>query len=133
MSEPTHSAHAHGHHAHADRAHGADHGTSDAVSPEFAAEDPVCGMTVDTRSALAHEHAGRRYYFCGARCRDRFAAAPAKFLDDAAPAPAKPEPKAATGGAEQVWTCPMHPEIRRPGPGACPICGMALEPLAPSA
>src|SRR5512139_3168649 len=46
-----------------------------------------------------------------------------------AAAPTKP----ATTGAGQVWTCPMHPEIRRPGPGACPICGMALEPLAPSA
>ena len=105
MSEHTNTAHAHGHPAHADHGHGADH-AGDEIPVGSAAEDPVCGMTVDTRSALAHDHAGQRYYFCSAHCRDR---------------------------SEHVWTCPMHSEIRRPGPDACPICGMALEPLAPSA
>ncbi|HVY66854.1 MAG TPA: heavy metal translocating P-type ATPase, partial [Gammaproteobacteria bacterium] len=86
-------------------------------------------MTVDVRRALSHEHAGRPYYFCAPRCRERFAASPDAFLAGEAPAPVAPEAAAGAG----VWTCPMHPEIRRAGPGACPICGMALEPLAPSA
>ena len=79
-------------HDHASHRHGAHHHASDDEIPAgFAAEDPVCGMTVDTRTALAHEHAGQRYYFCSARCRDRFAAAPAQFLRGAAAA-AKAEP-----------------------------------------
>jgi Cu+-exporting ATPase len=84
--------------------------------------DPVCGMTVDPLTAAhRHSHQGRSHFFCSAGCRARFAADPEKYLDaegrKAAPAPA---------GA--IYTCPMHPEIRRPGPGSCPICGMALEP-----
>ena len=123
--------HAHAGHDHASHGHGGHSHAADELPAEFAAEDPVCGMTVDARTALAHEHAGQRYFFCSARCRDRFVAAPAPFLSGATALPAKAAP--AAGGSEQVWTCPMHPQIRRPGPGACPICGMALEPLAPSA
>jgi Cu+-exporting ATPase len=90
--------------------------------------DPVCGMTVDPQKARSHVHEGTAYYFCSQRCHDRFAAEPAKYLK---PQAADPEPPAAMPGA--VWTCPMHPEIRRDAPGACPICGMALEPLNPTA
>ncbi len=94
-----------------------------------AVKDPVCGMMVDPASAISHAHASATYYFCGKRCHDKFAADPAPYLQPVATA-AAPEPKAGTG---TVWTCPMHPEIRRDAPGACPICGMALEPLMPTA
>ncbi len=85
-------------------------------------KDPVCGMTVNPDTAKhRHVHNGQPYYFCGGRCREKFAADPGKHLDPAARAA---EPVVA--GA--IYTCPMHPEIRQVGPGACPICGMALEP-----
>jgi Cu+-exporting ATPase len=89
-------------------------------------KDPVCGMTVDPAAARggSHEHAGHTYYFCNPRCRERFAADPSRYL---APPPAEPAPAPAPAAAPGVYTCPMHPEIRKPGPGSCPICGMALE------
>ncbi|MCO5063602.1 MAG: heavy metal translocating P-type ATPase [Rhizobiaceae bacterium] len=90
------------------------------------ATDPVCGMTVD-RSSAAHflKHQGKKFYFCSARCKERFEAEPAKFVGERA-AP-DPMPKGT------LYTCPMHPEIIRDAPGDCPICGMALEPVSPSA
>ena len=89
--------------------------------------DPVCGMSVDPASARHRaDHAGRTYFFCGARCRERFVAEPERFAGDRPAAP----PAAAEGA---LWTCPMHPEIVREGPGGCPICGMALEPMTPAA
>jgi P-type Cu+ transporter len=88
-------------------------------------KDPVCGMSVDPATARHKaEHAGRMRYFCSAGCRDKFLADPQKYL---MPAP----PAEALEGAE--YTCPMHPEIRQIGPGSCPICGMALEPVMASA
>jgi Cu+-exporting ATPase len=83
--------------------------------------DPVCGMSVDPRTAK-HRFAyrGQDYLFCSGRCRERFAAEPEKFLQ-----PKRPE-SAAPAGA--IYTCPMHSEVKQVGPGACPICGMALEP-----
>ena len=83
--------------------------------------DPVCGMNVDPQTAK-HRFAtkGQDYFFCSGRCRERFAAEPDKFLQ-----PKRPEPAAPAGS---VYTCPMHPEVKQTGPGACPICGMALEP-----
>ncbi|OYY77064.1 MAG: copper-translocating P-type ATPase [Sphingomonas sp. 28-62-20] len=88
--------------------------------------DPVCGMTVDPAKTAHHAtHDGTEYHFCSAGCRTKFVAAPAQYLKEGPPA----APQAAEGA---IWTCPMHPEIRRPGPGNCPICGMALEPEAPS-
>ena len=90
------------------------------------ATDPVCGMSVDPATARYRaEHAGKTYFFCGERCRERFVAAPERFLS---PAPATSAP-AGSGR----WTCPMHPEVVRGGPGPCPICGMALEPMQPAA
>src|SRR5579871_2123043 len=88
--------------------------------------DPVCGMTVDPdKSPHRAEHAGTTFHFCSNRCREKFVAEPATYL-----APKQPEPRAPTG---TLYTCPMHPEIRRDAPGSCPICGMALEPLTVSA
>src|SRR5208282_4973823 len=86
--------------------------------------DPVCGMTVDpTTSPHHHTHHGQDYAFCSAGCCGKFAADPGKYLKEKA-APAAPRPEGA------IYTCPMHPEVRQVGPGACPICGMALEPEA---
>jgi P-type Cu+ transporter len=89
--------------------------------------DPVCGMQVDPATTPHHaEHAGQAYHFCSARCREKFVADPAPYV---APAVAAPAPAAPAG---TIYTCPMHPQIRQPGPGTCPICGMALEPEMPS-
>src|SRR5262249_52770559 len=85
------------------------------------ARDPVCGMIVDpARTPHREVRAGVAYHFCGARCLERFRAEPERFLAPTSRAPAAP--------VAAEWTCPMHPEIVRPGPGTCPICGMALEP-----
>ncbi len=82
--------------------------------------DPVCGMTVDPHTAKHQaSHHGHPYYFCSAGCKTKFVADPAKYLGER-------EPEPVVEGA--TYTCPMHPEIRQMGPGACPICGMALEP-----
>ena len=90
--------------------------------PAGQARDPVCGMSVTISGARFHcRHEQHDYYFCGPRCLEKFRAAPAQFLSAAPPATAT--------AASQVYTCPMHPEIRQSGPGACPLCGMALEPL----
>jgi Cu+-exporting ATPase len=90
-----------------------------------AATDPACGMSVDPTTAKHHtEHRGNSYFFCSAGCKTKFTANPQKYLDERAPAPA-------IEGA--IYICPMHPQIRENSPGACPICGMALEPEMPSA
>jgi P-type Cu+ transporter len=103
------------------------------------AKDPVCGMSVDPATAKHRaEHGGETFFFCSGGCRGKFVADPARFLAEptrapdaaayehvhhpAAPLPTKP----AVEGA--IYTCPMHPQIRQDHPGACPICGMALEP-----
>jgi len=95
---------------------------SQADKPEMA-KDPVCGMSVDPHKTQHRaERAGRPYYFCSAGCRTKFLADPERYLS---PAEAKAEPVR----PDAIYTCPMHPEIRQVGPGSCPICGMALEPL----
>ena len=87
--------------------------------------DPVCGMTVDPHTAKHRaEHAGHTYYFCAPRCREKFVADPVAYLESRAAAP-----PAAPGA---IYTCPMHPEVQQVGPGDCPKCGMALEPMMPS-
>src|SRR5258708_29333471 len=114
-----------------------------ATPPEH--RDPVCGMTVVPEKAAAKlEHAGKTYYFCSKGCAERFSREPEKFL--VAPGTAEMEhgsaspghsameqsgaaPSLAAGPEKEIrYTCPMHPEIIRFGPGTCPICGMALEP-----
>src|SRR6516165_12424699 len=97
------------------------------ATPPGIEHDPVCGMTVDPATAKQRaEHAGHSYFFCSARCRERFTTEPARYLTPSAVAP---QPAA----GEALWTCPMHPQIVREAPGSCPICGMALEPLVPAA
>jgi Cu+-exporting ATPase len=87
-------------------------------------KDPVCGMDVDPASAAAHhEHAGSTYHFCSNGCFEKFKANPARYLK---PRTAEAPPPAP---ADSEYTCPMHPEIRQIGPGTCPKCGMALEPV----
>ncbi|MCA0920657.1 heavy metal translocating P-type ATPase [Pseudooceanicola nanhaiensis] len=90
------------------------------------AVDPVCGMEVD-RASAEHmiKHEGARLYFCSAKCQSTFEAAPEDYLGDRPAAEQMPE------GTK--YTCPMHPEIIRDQPGDCPKCGMALEPMTPSA
>ena len=125
MDKVTNDAHSHAHnHDHA-------HAHTDAHEPSTAATgastiDPVCGMTVDPHKT-PHRHAyhDHTYYFCGNGCRTKFAADPEKYLDKKTPAPEAPP--------GTIYTCPMHPQIRQVGPGSCPICGMALEPLEPTA
>ena len=88
-----------------------------AASAAPTVKDVVCGMSVDPQAArYTATHAGRPYYFCSARCRDSFIAAPAKYL---APEPPRAQPAAASA----IYTCPMHPEVRQAGAGSCPICG----------
>ena len=94
--------------------------------------DPVCGMFV--AGPLFVLHADTRYHFCSERCRQKFVADPARYLAPNAPkegmTPTPVSPVAAVPGTR--YTCPMHPEIVQDGPGICPKCGMALEPLMPS-
>jgi P-type Cu+ transporter len=95
-------------------------------------QDPVCGMRVKESAPHTCEYGGRRYFFCGARCLEKFRAEPEKYLKPAhvhsmLDIPARTT-QARAAGEERVYTCPMHPEVRRPGPGTCPACGMALEP-----
>jgi Cu+-exporting ATPase len=117
-------------------------------------KDPVCGMMVDPqRAAKRVEYSGKNYYFCSVRCGERFAADPEKFLSAKEPAvmqeaafiasavPSMADLHAAprarelgqaknSSAAEKIrYTCPMDPEIVQFGPGVCPKCGMALEPM----
>jgi P-type Cu+ transporter len=123
MSHSAHSGHGaccagHGGHKHEHGDHAPAAGT---------VKDPVCGMAVDPHIAKHRaSFEGRPYYFCSAGCKTKFETDPQKYLskDKAPPAPVDE-------GA--VYTCPMHPEVRQVGPGSCPICGMALEPLLVSA
>lgn len=92
--------------------------------------DPVCGMSVEPAQAAARvEYKGRTYYFCSPHCAQRFEPRPDYFLEGAHRQEAMP---AADKGAVQ-YTCPMDPEVVQDGPGACPKCGMALEPMTPTA
>jgi P-type Cu+ transporter len=86
--------------------------------------DPVCGMKVDpAKSPHRHDHRHKTFHFCSAGCRGKFAADPAKYLEETAAVPQRHD-----ASADAIYTCPMHPEVRQAGPGSCPICGMALEP-----
>jgi Cu+-exporting ATPase len=127
MTASSDSAHSHGHaaHDHGDHAHHpVQPGTG--LDGGFQAIDPVCGMTVDTRTAKHRdEREGQSYYFCSAGCKTKFQADPVKYLK---PAPVQQE----QAPPSTIYTCPMHPQIRQNGPGSCPICGMALEPEMPS-
>src|SRR6266576_2491767 len=97
--------------------------------------DPVCGMTVNPDDAAgSYDYNGRTHYFCSTHCLQKFREDPERFLNDStAPISSSPvtiqhESKAVAAPVDRTYTCPMHPEIVRDGPGNCPICGMALEP-----
>ena len=102
--------------------------------------DLVCGMEVDpARAAAKIEHHGNTYYFCCDGCLNLFRADPAKYLAAPARSPHLPRGSAPTASMSGPstrppvqYTCPMHPQIVRDRPGACPICGMALEPHTPT-
>jgi Cu+-exporting ATPase len=115
---------AHAAYAHASTAHSC-HGMQ--AGDAQTATDPVCGMQVDPTTAKhSAEHAGRRFHFCSAHCREKFVAEPVRYLGDES-LTSEPAP------AGTIYTCPMHPEVRQVGPGHCPKCGMALEPELPGA
>lgn len=99
-----------------------------------AQHDPVCGMTVKPDSPHRFDFDGKTYLFCSAGCQKKFSANPHQYLSQSASGSqilVKPNPPKSAHSTE--YTCPMHPEIVRPGPGSCPICGMALEPRTVSA
>lgn len=115
----------HGNHG-KDGNHG-NHGDDDAalVTDDGKVRDPVCGMQVDPATTAHHaEVLGQSWHFCSAGCRSKFIADPQRYLQPSS------EPEAVAPGTE--YTCPMHPQIVQIGPGICPICGMALEPMQPS-
>ncbi|PND69252.1 heavy metal-binding domain-containing protein, partial [Escherichia coli] len=82
-------------------------------------------VSADAHKAVSYE--GVAHYFCSTRCMDRFRANPLQYLSAGTSQPAPPPTSEGT-----TYTCPMHPEIRQPVPGNCPICGMALEPVIPA-
>lgn len=92
--------------------------------------DPVCKMEIEDNEAAANAtYKGETYFFCSDSCKDKFIENPASFIDKE-PLPEE-EKKTSKGG--DIFTCPMHPEVRQDGPGSCPKCGMALEPVTPLA
>lgn len=117
--------HNHGHnrtvHDHSNR------GGSAGAQPSQGVKDPVCGMDVDPHTSQHRSnYAGSPYYFCSSSCKIKFDKEPSKYTSPKAV-------DAQEGDTTAIYTCPMHPEIRQTGPGSCPICGMALEPLMPTA
>ncbi len=106
---------------------GKDHAGRGAGAIDTRVTDPVCGMKVDPAASKHRtDYGGKTFHFCSAGCRAKFIAAPESYLrpQAAASEPAKPG---------TIYTCPMHPQIRQVGPGSCPICGMALEPVEATA
>jgi P-type Cu+ transporter len=121
----------HDHTGHAGHPSAAAHACCAKTSPTATGlvTDPVCGMQVDPATTPHHaELDGAAYHFCSARCSEKFVADPARYRSPSPAAAVEPAPAA----SDAIYTCPMHPEIRQPGPGICPICGMALEPEMPS-
>ena len=106
--------------------------------------DPVCGMTVSGDTPLHADYAQKTYFFCSEHCLHKFSERPEAYLGEEpgakVPHHGSAEPTstdscsecANADAATNVYTCPMHPEVRQSGPGSCPKCGMALEPESPS-
>ena len=96
-----------------------------ATASKASSKDPVCGMTVQP-DVTPHraEHAGQSFFFCSAGCLEKFTKNPSRYLGSE-----EPLAELHAEDSEAIYTCPMHPEIRQRGPGSCPICGMALEPV----
>ena len=138
------------------------HAIANESSTDRQSIDPVCDMRVDAKTPYRYTFEGREVHFCSERCRERFIAAPTQYVKKADTQPSQATPPArhdhshhatgsevsrirervgappakarsdAGGGPVTMYTCPMHPQIRRPTPGNCPICGMALEPEMPT-
>ncbi|HTQ80191.1 MAG TPA: heavy metal translocating P-type ATPase, partial [Thermoanaerobaculia bacterium] len=109
-------------------------GETEEAAATAQAVDPVCGMKVEpAKTSHPAEHAGETYHFCSASCRQKFVQDPERYLEPAAAPAALGEAAPAAAPAGARYTCPMHPEVLRDGPGSCPICGMALEPLVVTA
>ncbi len=116
------------HHGHDPEAH--EH-TAEVVPK---AVDPVCGMTVNpAKTEHRLEIDGETFYFCCAHCLAKLRQDPERYRGDQPPAVATPAADSGAPGQHDTYTCPMHPEVLQEGPGPCPDCGMALEPLAPPA
>lgn len=117
-------SHAHDHHQEGDTPTA--HREHAAHADEKPFIDPVCGMKVAANPEKKITHGGHDYFFCSVRCTEKFSADPDAYLNRDQAAPQEPAPVGA------IYTCPMHPQIQQAGPGSCPICGMALEPMMPS-
>ncbi|WP_283189506.1 heavy metal translocating P-type ATPase [Pseudomonas sp. PMCC200344] len=94
--------------------------------------DPVCAMAVTSSSKFGESYQGQTYQFCSLKCQEKFRADPERYSGNVSSAESRvstPESAVQTG---TEFTCPMHPEIRQPGPGNCPKCGMTLEPVMPT-
>ncbi len=136
--------------------HGHTHEPTLPLEPRGTKTDPVCGMQVGPGTPHRHRHEGTEYLFCSAGCREKFVRDPQKYIAKTAAAEhhhashvagddhtghaahqpdAKPAHVAQPPASQAVteYTCPMHPEVRQSKPGACPKCGMALEPVRPVA
>lgn len=84
--------------------------------------DPICQMAVSPDTAAgSYDYKGKTYYFCSQHCLEKFKAGPDLFI--------KEKPPVQTGSTAGEYFCPMDPDIRQQGPGTCPKCGMALEPV----
>ena len=123
-TEAEHHAHEHHHGPHSETGPGNTMKTGD----EKPFVDPVCGMRVGANPEKEITYKTTVYHFCSGKCMTKFNAAPDSFIDRENAAPG-PEHSPQLGA---VYTCPMHPEIRQPAPGTCPICGMSLEPEMPT-
>ncbi len=118
--------------------HGGTDAASTAVKPGTGTvKDPICGMDVNpARAAGSFEHEGKVYYFCGKGCLEKFKSLAGKSFVVAPEAPVTPKqapssPQPVPAPEKADYTCPMHPEVRQARSGACPKCGMALEPMTP--
>ena len=87
-------------------------------------KDPVCGMTVEPSAERTFDYRDKTYYFCSDKCLAKFKNNPELYLNEDNKQQTETSP---TG----EYTCPMHPEVSQEGPGECPVCGMALEPVVP--
>ncbi|NBJ13124.1 heavy metal translocating P-type ATPase [Microvirga arsenatis] len=114
------------HHGHG--THAGHHHHHEPAAEAGKVKDPVCGMMVDPH-ATPHraQYEGKPYYFCSSGCQSKFMAEPVKYVEPTAARKAEPVPEG------MIYTCPMHPQIRQVGPGSCPICGMALDPVLATA
>ena len=92
--------------------------------PDGVLRDPVCGMSVSSQSSYRYQGGGTEFWFCSARCRDRFADNPKAFL--------RSVDLSVPSSGENAYTCPMHPDVWQTGPDSCPKCGMTREPVTPT-